>query len=145
MKKLLVVMIVFLLAVGLVGCGSSNQTTGGTGEDTSGDTNGKVVEIDAKKAQDLINNDTSLVIVDVSGKWAEGHLVDALNIPVDKLQAAINNGSQLDASKHYLVYSRDEESSKKAADMLVSNSFTVVNRLKGGMDAWVAADGYVEK
>lgn len=146
MKKLLIAVAVILVVIGLAGCGGTSQTnTSIVGQENTGTTNGKVVEVDPKKAEDLINNDTNLVIVDVSGKWAEGHLVNALDVPLDKLQATITNGYTMDASKHYLVYSRDEDSSKKAADMLIQNSFMVVYRLKGGMDAWVAADGYVEK
>lgn len=147
MKKLLIAVAVILIAVSLTGCGGTPQTSSGNpvSQDDTGTTNGKVVEVDAKQAEDLINNDTNLVIVDVSGKWAEGHLVNAMDVPLDKLQATITSGYTMDAGKHYLIYSRDEDSSKKAADMLIKNSFMVVYRLKGGMDAWVAADGYVEK
>lgn len=146
MKKLLIAVAVILMVVSLAGCGGTSQTNRSVvSQEDTGTTNGKVVEVDPKQAEDLINSDTNLVIVDVSGKWAEGHLVNALDVPLDKLQATITNGYTMDASKHYLVYSRDEDSSKKAADILIQNSFMVVYRLKGGMDAWVAADGYVEK
>ena len=142
MKKTLVAVTLLLLVVGLAGCGTPKQPAG---SDTSGDTNRTIVEVDAKKVEDLIQTDRDLVIIDVSGKWAEGHIVGALDTPLDKLQGIINSNFTLNASKHYVVYSHDEESSKKAADMMLASSFTVINRLAGGYDAWVANDGYTEK
>jgi rhodanese-related sulfurtransferase len=146
MKKILVPVMLLALVVGLAGCGAPKQpATTSPGLDTSGDTNGKVVEVDAKKVEELIQTDTNLVIIDVSGKWAEGHIVGALDTPLDKLQSIINGNYTLDASKHYVVYSHDETTSKAAANMLISDSFMVVNRLAGGYDAWVASGGYAEK
>jgi rhodanese-related sulfurtransferase len=146
MKKVLVAVTLLLLVVGLAGCGAPKQpATDDSGSDTSGDTNRTIVEVDAKKVEELLQTDRDLVIVDVSGKWADGHIVGALDTPLDKLQEIINGNFTLSASKHYVVYSRDEESSKKAANMLLTSSFTVINRLVGGYDAWVANGGYVEK
>jgi len=146
MKKLLVVSMALLLIVGLAGCGSSKTPTTGTTEPgTSTDTNHTIVEVDPAKVEGLLQTDRDLVIIDVSGKWAEGHIVGALDTPIDKLQEIINDNFILSASKHYVVYAHDEETSKKAAQMLLDSSFTVINRLKGGYDAWVANDGYTEK
>lgn len=146
MKKLLVVLISLLLVITLAGCGSSNTPATGTPDSTTEtDTNHTIVEVDAAKVEDLLQTDRDLVIIDVSGKWAEGHIVGALDTPIDKLQEIINDNFILSASKHYVVYAHDEETSKKAAQMLLDSSFTVINRLKGGYDAWVANDGYTEK
>ena len=147
MKKVLVTATLLLLVVGLAGCGAPKQpaTTTDPGLDTSGNTNHTIVEVDAKKVEELIQTDRDLVIIDVSGKWAEGHIVGALDTPLDKLQTIINSNFTLNASKHYVVYSHDEETSKKAANMLLASSFTVINRLVGGYDAWVANGGYTEK
>ncbi len=146
MKKLLLVMTLLVIVVGLVGCGAPKQpVTTDPGLDTTGDTNRTIVEVDAKKVEELLQTDRDLVIVDVSGKWADGHIVGALDTPLDKLQEIINGNFTLSASKHYVVYSHDEESSKKAAQMLLTSSFSVINRLVGGYDAWVASGGYTEK
>ena len=145
MKKLLVALIAVLLVVTVAGCGSpKTPTTGTTDPDTTG-TNHTIVEVDPAQVEDLLQTDRDLVIIDVSGKWAEGHIVGALDTPIDKLQEIINGNFTLSASKHYVVYARDEETSKKAAQMLLDSSFTVINRLKGGYDAWVANGGYTEK
>ncbi len=146
MKKFLVVMVSLLLVIGFAGCGSpQSPATENPSSSTTGDTNHTIVEVDAAKVQDLLQNDRDLVIIDVSGKWAEGHIVGALDTPVDKLQEIINGNFILNASKHYVVYAHDEETSKKAAQMLLDSSFTVINRLKGGYDAWVTYGGYTEK
>lgn len=144
MKRILVAVMLLLLVVGLAGCAKKPATTN-PGNDTSGDTNRTIVEVDAKTVEDLIQTDRDLVIIDVSGKWAEGHIVGALDTPLDKLQDIINGNFMLNASKHFVVYSHDEESSKKAANILLASSFTVINRLVGGYDAWVAYGGYTEK
>ncbi|HWQ21423.1 MAG TPA: rhodanese-like domain-containing protein [Clostridia bacterium] len=144
MKRVLVAVTLLLLVMGLAGCAKKADTTSPDG-DTSVEGNRTIVEVDAKKVEDLIQTDRDLIIIDVSGKWAEGHIVGALDTPIDKLQETINGNLVLSASKHYVVYARDEETSKKAAQMLLDSSFTVINRLKGGYDAWVANGGYTEQ
>jgi len=146
MKNLFLVMTLMVIVVGLAGCGAPKQpATTNPVPDTTGDTNRTIVEVDAKKVEELLQTDRDLVIVDVSGKWADGHIVGALDTPLDKLQEIINGNFTLSASKHYVVYSHDEESSKEAANMMLKSSFSVINRLVGGYDAWVANGGYTEK
>lgn len=145
MKKIFVAGTLLLLIVALAGCGAPKPASTTPDIDTSGSTVGKIVEVDAKQVEELIQTDTSLVIIDVSGKWADGHIVGALDTPLDKLQEIVNSNVTLNTTKHYVVYSHDETSSKAAADMLIKNSFMVVNRLVGGYDAWVAYGGYTEK
>src|SRR5450830_1714378 len=147
MKKVLLAVILLVLVVGLAGCGAPKQpaTTTDPGLDTSGDTNRTIVEVDAKKVEELFQTDRDLVIIDVSGKWAGGHIVGALDIPLDKLQGIINSNFTLNASKHYVMYAHDEETSKKAADMMLASSFTVINRLVGGYDFFFADTATTEK
>jgi len=145
MKKIFVAGTLLLLIVALAGCGAPKPASTTPDIDTSGSTVGKIVEVDAKQVEELFQTDPSLVIIDVSGKWADGHIVGALDTPLDKLQEIMNSNVTLNASKHYVVYSHDETSSKAAANMLIKNSFMVVNRLVGGYDAWVAYGGYTEK
>ncbi|MDO9099920.1 MAG: hypothetical protein Q7V53_04140 [Caldisericota bacterium] len=142
MRRVVLLALVLMLAVGVAGCGSPS-----TNPDTNGTTDGtkKVVEVDPAKAEDLIATDRDLVVIDVSGRWSEGRLVSALDTPLDQLDGIIKGNYLLNASKHYLVYSRDEESSKQGAQTLLDSSFSVVYRLTGGFDAWVAYGGYVEQ
>jgi len=146
MKKIFVAGTVLLLVVALAGCGTPKPSSTTPDVNSPGSSIGQVVEVDAKRVEELLQTDTDLVVIDVSGKWAGGHIVGALDTPLDKLQDIINSNSiTLNASKHYVVYSHDEATSKNAADMLIKNSFMVVYRLVGGYDAWVAYGGYVEK
>ena len=145
MKRTLIVAVLLVVAVAVAGCGGS--TTPGTPSDggSTGEYTHQIVEVSPQKLDDMIQTDADLVIVDVSGKWADGHLVGAHDVPLDTLQTTINSTFSLSAGKHYVVYSHDEESSKKAAQMFLDSSFNVVYRLTGGYDAWVAYGGYVEK
>jgi rhodanese-related sulfurtransferase len=142
MRRVVLLALVLMLAVGVAGCGSPS-----TNPDTNGTTDGtkKIVEVDPAKAEELIATDRDLVVIDVSGRWSEGRLVSALDTPLDQLDGIIKGNYLLNASKHYLVYSRDEESSKQGAQTLLDSSFSVVYRLTGGFDAWVAYGGYVEQ
>jgi rhodanese-related sulfurtransferase len=145
MKRLIAAVLLFLLVVGVAGCSASKSSTTPSTAEPSADTNHTIVEVDANKVEELIQTDRDLVIIDASGKWAEGRIVGALDTPLDKLQEIITGNFTLSASKHYVVYAHDEETSKKAANMLLASSFTVINRLVGGYDAWVANGGYCEK
>lgn len=143
MRRALLFALVLMLALGVAGCGSAPTTDPDTnGTAVSGR---KIVEVDPARAEELIATDRDLVVIDVSGRWSEGRLVGALDTPLDQLDGIIKGNYLLNASKHYLVYSRDEESSKQGAQILLDSSFSVVNRLKGGFDAWVAYGGYVEQ
>jgi len=145
MKKLPVILVALLLVTALAGCSSPAPASNDSGTNHTGETGRAYVDIDAAKVEELIQTDRDLVVIDASGKWAEGHIFGALDTPIDRLQEIINDDFLLDASKHYVVYARDEETSKKAAQMLIDSAFTVVNRLKGGYDAWVAYGGYTEQ
>lgn len=145
MKKLPVILIALLLIATLVGCSSPAPASNEPGTGYTGETGRAYVDVDAAKTEELIQTDRDLVVIDTSGKWAEGHIFGALDTPIDQLQEIINDDFLLNASKHYVVYARDEETSKRAAQMLIDSAFTVVNRLQGGYDAWVAYGGYTEQ
>lgn len=145
MKRTLIVAVLLVTAVALAGCGGSATPTTPSDGTGTGEYSHQIVELSPQKLDDMIQTDADLIIVDVSGKWADGHLVGALDVPLDTLQTTINNTFSLSSGKHYVVYSHDEESSKKGAQMFLDSSFNTVYRLTGGYDAWVAYGGYVEK
>lgn len=67
-------------------------------------------------------------IIDVRTKeeYESGHVVGAINIPVDRIDASIS----LDKSKAILVYCRSGVRSKKAYDILIDLGYDVYD-LKG--------------
>ncbi len=100
----------------------------------------KYRSIPAAEASAMINNDSSVVLLDVrtpeeyAGEL--GHLRGSILIPVQELAARVG---ELDAhkGKEILVYCRTGRRSLTAADILQKNGFTPIN-VEGGMVEWNA-------
>lgn len=90
------------------------------------------------QAKDLIASEKDLVIVDVSPYYANGHLPNAISIPLETLDGKIPT---LDKTKTYLVYCHGDAPSIAGAQKLVDAGFPRVYRLAGNYAAWVSA-GY---
>ncbi|MBS3079294.1 rhodanese-like domain-containing protein [Candidatus Pacearchaeota archaeon] len=94
--------------------------------------------IEAKKLIENNKDNSDFVIIDVSSNYNSGHIVNAINHP-------IANGSfyrvikDLDKSKDYLIYSRNDVDSLKAVDELINYDFENIYRLRGNYGAWVEA------
>ncbi|MCF7930730.1 MAG: rhodanese-like domain-containing protein [Acholeplasmataceae bacterium] len=101
------------------------------------------IDISAAEAKELIDNNTDLIIIDVSPFYAQGHIPNALNY-------YIGDGSldeiipSLDKSKTYLVYCHSDSASISGANKLIDAGFENVYRLVGNYAAWVAAGYPVE-
>jgi len=91
--------------------------------------------VDAKKLIEKNLNNSDFLIMDVSLNYNEGHIVDAINYPIQdgSLDNVIN---MLDKNKIYLIYGRNEIDSLNAAKKLAASHFEVY-RLKGNYGAWV--------
>lgn len=102
------------------------------------------VDISPQQAQQLINENPDLVIIDVSNRYDQGHIPGALNYYVGdgSLDEAIPT---LDKSKTYLVYCHVDSASIAGAEKLVEAGFSDVYRLEGNYSAWVDAGYPVEK
>jgi len=94
----------------------------------------------AVQAKALVDAMPDLVILDVSGAFASGHLPGARPLPLadGSLRAALPT---LDRTDTYLVYCRSDASGREGARMLLDEGIDDVFWLKGSYDAWVAA-GY---
>ena len=98
-------------------------------------------DVTAQEARSIKHaSNGSLVIIDLSPNFTEGHLPMAISIPPGSLEEKLPS---LDKSRPYLVYSRTDDSSITGATKLVNAGFSPVYRLKGNYEAWVAA-GYPE-
>ncbi|MDP8268962.1 MAG: rhodanese-like domain-containing protein [Candidatus Tenebribacter davisii] len=94
-------------------------------------------------ALELINNNSNLIVIDVSNMWEFGHLPGALDYPLgDGSFAAAISGWNSDAM--YLVYCHTDAASMSAAQMLFDAGFSNVYRLEGNYGAWVDAGYTIE-
>lgn len=98
-----------------------------------------VPSLTTAEAINLINRDHAIVIdVRNDAEFASGHIVDARNIPLDKLAERLNELAKF-KDKPVLVNCQRGMRSAKACDILRKAEFTKVNNLAGGIDAWLAA------
>jgi rhodanese-related sulfurtransferase len=100
------------------------------------------MDVTPMQAKELMETIEDLVVLDVSPKFAEGHLPNAINIYISELESRLN---ELDKDKPYLVYCHVDSVSKQGAQILVDNGFAEVYRLEGNYAAWVDAGYDVEK
>lgn len=93
-------------------------------------------DVTPEEAYEMINKQ-EVVVVDLrtQGKYASGHLPDALLIPLCELESRL---SELNPSDNILVYHSCGGCSKKGAQILVDDGFLHVHNLEGGIDQWKA-------
>jgi rhodanese-related sulfurtransferase len=94
----------------------------------------------AEIAARLERRDADLVIVDVrtAEEFADGHLPDALNVPLDQLPAKLGELAPL-KDKDVVLYCRTGRRSQLAARLLREAGFTRLLQLEGNYPAWEAA------
>ena len=101
-------------------------------------------QIDVYTANDMITNSSSypnLIILDVRSTsfYNEGHLENAISIPVSDLDSKIGQLLQYNDTE-IIVYCKTGTMSAQAALLLESSyGFTKVFNLSGGFDAWESA------
>ena len=79
--------------------------------------------------------DVVLIDVRTPEEFAEGHLTGALNMNIN--DAGFETSlAKLDKSKTYLIYCRSGARSGRAGNMMVSQGFTTIYNLDGGIMAW---------
>jgi len=169
MKRMLTIglsLIVVFAVLAVVGCGGdakedtgadmqdggTEATQGGTettqgamdGMEIPAATPGAYTDLTPEQAKQLIDTTPDLVILDVSPKYAEGHLPGAINYYFGdgSLEAAIPT---LDQSVPYLVYCHVDSVAIAGAEALVDAGFPTVYRLAGNYSGWVDAGYPVEK
>ena len=132
-----------------VGCGNNNtekkdantQTSSESSSETPSETVSKDISIEESKK--LINEGEVTLILDVRNEdeFAEGHLKNAIQIPVNELK---ENLSDIEKFKDelVLVYCRSGKRSAEAMDILKENGFKNLVHMKDGISKW---DGDVEK
>lgn len=86
------------------------------------------------------------IIVDVRTKqeYQEGHVPNAINIPLQKLQADFKP-AVLSKDKTLVLYCRSGYRAGKAAKILQDNGYTNLVHLDGDMLGWIEAKLPIEK
>ncbi|MBI6058196.1 rhodanese-like domain-containing protein [Clostridium perfringens] len=150
MKRISLLLLSLTLTASLfVGCGNNNtenkdantQTSSESSSETRSEAVSKDISIDESKK--LINDGEVTLILDVRNEdeFAEGHLKNAIQIPVKELK---ENLSDIEKFKDelVLVYCRSGKRSAEAVDILKENGFKNLVHMKDGISKW---DGEVEK
>lgn len=110
MKKIISLIVCGLL---LTACGSSYQT------------------IDSNKAIELIENDAIVIDVREISEYDNGHIENSINIPVDNIDSV-----DYDKDTVIIVYCASGMRSAEAAKKLISQGYTNVYNLDGGLINW---------
>jgi len=126
--------IIFLVALSFLVLGCTQPPSA----NTVGNSPAGYIDITPEQAKQGLETNPGAIIIDVSDAYAQGHIPNAINIPLAELDNAIPN---LDKTKQYLVYCHTDSASKTGAQKLVDAGFKSVFRLEGNFAAWVAA-GY---
>jgi len=129
MRKLPVLLLALLVV--LTGC-----LGGGDNDDEPKDDDPRFIDIDQDQARRLIDNDTSIIVIDVSSRYQEGHITGALNYYyVGVLEDAIES-EELDPMATYIVYCHVDFASGNAAQDMIDAGFSDVYRLSTHYASW---------
>ena len=95
-------------------------------------------EVNADAAYQMVQDGAFMLDVRTQEEWDEYHAPMATLIPLDQLQARLN---ELPKDKEVLVVCRSGNRSGMAKQLLDASGFTNVRNLTGGLLAWQASFG----
>jgi rhodanese-related sulfurtransferase len=86
-------------------------------------------------------NDRNALIVDVRpvADFKKGHLMNAINVPLARLDEQISELGK-DKARPVVVYCALGGTSVEAAQKLQKHGFTEVHPMRGGLDSWLGAN-----
>lgn len=92
--------------------------------------------ISPKDALSLIQNNPQIKLLDVRSplEYAQEHIKDSINIPIDMLSAKASSLGE--SSRGYIVFCRTGNRSPMAADMLIQSGLQGIKVMDGGMTRW---------
>ena len=103
-------------------------------------------DVSVAEAVDLIKNKNAVIIdVRTPEEFAESHLPEANNFPVDTLSQNIETIKKLQRDKPLLVYCRSGKRSARATEILQNLGVNSLYNLKGGIKAWSDANNPLVK
>jgi rhodanese-related sulfurtransferase len=99
-------------------------------------------EIDPSSVNELINDKyTVLIDVRTADEYNSGHLSDAVNIPLSRLQKSIRENEEITPDDEIIVYCRSGRRSMNAYHILNELGYLNVKSMEGGIIKW-ASLGY---
>ena len=122
MRKLI---LLFLAAMLLVGCGQANQNN----------REAVYMNITAQEAKQIMDSEEGYIILDTrtQAEYDEGHIPGAIVIPHDEITDRVEE-ELTDKDQLLLVYCRSGRRSKIAADALVELGYTNIKEFGGIID-----------
>lgn len=93
-------------------------------------------DVSIQEAIELMEQKTDLVILDVRtvGEFDDGHIEDAINIPVDELAGRLE---ELNEDDELLVYCRTGNRSGSAVTILSDAGYTKIYHMHEGISVWI--------
>lgn len=136
---------ILLVTIGLAGCQKTNPTEQENHSmqeqtnnlsDTETDTSDSYEQITQEEAKEIMDNDSSICILDVrtQEEYDSGHIPDAIMIPHDQI-TDLAGKTLTDKDQLILVYCRSGSRSKIAAAALAELGYTNVKEF-GGINTW---------
>ncbi|MEE9434777.1 MAG: rhodanese-like domain-containing protein [Sphingorhabdus sp.] len=126
-----------ILALTLASCGNEAPVAdaGGAAQEASA-----ITLVSVNDASKLLAEDKDAILIDVRTpeEFGSGHLAGADNVDF-KAADFIEKISQLDKSKHYVVYCGSGKRSGKATAKMEELGFAKITDVDGGITAWNAA------
>ncbi len=97
--------------------------------------------IEASKAQDFITAHPKALVLDVRTppEFIEGHIENAINIDF-RARDFRDQLSKLDRDTHYILHCKSGRRSAASLEIMKRLGFKRITHMKGGLDAWKAAD-----
>ena len=88
---------------------------------------------------DKLRNLDYVDIIDIRSeeKYNDNHILNAYNIPYDKLLICPNN--YIEKDKVYYIYCQKGITSRKLCNILNSKGYNVIN-INGGYEAWILTE-----
>jgi rhodanese-related sulfurtransferase len=104
-----------------------------------------VTELTTAAAVAEINRGALVLDARAAEQYAEGHIINALNAPLDTLAGRLDTIRQQHAGRAVISYCGNGASGARAAQLLRANGFAPVFNLRGGLAAWQRDNLPVEK
>lgn len=130
--KVSVVGAILVLTLGsIVGCTTKKEESPNNSNQTNQNQEASFKNIDGAKAEEIMKDAKDLLILDVRNdkEYNEGHIENAVNIPVTELEKRLG---ELDKDKTILVYCNVGRKSAEASSILQKDGFSkVYNSIDG--------------